>query len=201
MGGSGSGKSTLVRLAVGEFQPWSGRIRIGGRDRLTVPRRERAQALAYAPQVPALAPGTILENLTLFDPTIPLARVLAATHDAVIQEAIDSRPLGLREPISSQGHGFSGGELQRLAIARALVSDPRILVLDEATSALDPIVEAQIEENLRARGCTRLVVAHRISAVRDADQIVVLDAGRIVQRGSFAEIHSHGQFRELLDEQ
>jgi ABC-type bacteriocin/lantibiotic exporter with double-glycine peptidase domain len=198
VGGSGGGKSTLVRLVIGELQPWSGVVLLDGAPRLELPRSARTSALAYVPQTPVLVPGTLLENLTMFDATVPVADVRAAARDACIEDAITARPLGYGEVLSGAGDGFSGGELQRLAIARALCRRPRLLVLDEATSALDPVVEEQVERNLRARECTCLVVAHRLSTVRDADLILVVDDGRIVQRGRYEEIKAGGRFAELV---
>jgi ABC-type bacteriocin/lantibiotic exporter with double-glycine peptidase domain len=198
VGGSGSGKSTLVRLLIGELQPWSGTVEIDGVPRLDLPREVRTRAIAYVPQVPAMVPGTIRDNITLFDDSMPAAEVLAAARDACIETAIVARPMGFGEEVSGSGDGFSGGEMQRIAIARALCRRPRLLVLDEATSALDPIVEAEVEQNLRARDCTCLVVAHRLSTVRDADWIVVLDGGRIVQQGRYAELRESGRFAELM---
>lgn len=198
VGGSGSGKSTLVRLVIGELQPWSGQVLLDGVPRLDLPRAARTGAVAYVPQTPVLVPGTIRDNLTLFDDGIPATEVVAAIRDARIEDAITARPFGLDEEVSASGHGFSGGELQRLAIARALCRRPRLLILDEATSALDPVVEAEVEENLRARDCTCLVVAHRLSTVRDADTILVLDGGRIVQQGAYEELRTSGRFAELV---
>ena len=198
VGGSGSGKSTIVRLLIGELQPWSGEVLLDGIPRLELPRDIRTGALAYVPQTPVLVPGTIHDNLTMFDGSIPRTEVLAACRDACIEAAIAARPLGYDEGLSGTGDGFSGGELQRLAIARALCRRPRLLVLDEATSALDPVVEEQVEQNLRARDCTCLVVAHRLSTVRDADLILVVDGGRIVQQGRYDDIKTGGRFAELV---
>lgn len=200
VGASGSGKSTIVRLTTGELQPWSGQVELSGVPRLRLPRHARTDSCGYVPQTPTVIAGTIRDNITLFDETIPQTQVLAAAQDACIAAAIEDRPLGYAERVSESDHGFSGGELQRLAIARALVRNPRILVLDEATSALDPIVEADVQNNLRRRKCTCLVVAHRLSAIRDADLILVLDHGKIVQRGRYADLRATGVFGELLDE-
>lgn len=198
VGGSGSGKSTLVRLVIGELQPWSGQVKLAGVPRLELPREVRTGALAYVPQAPVLVPGTIRDNITLFDDGVPAEEVLAALRDACIEDAVVARPLGLNEEVTGSSDGFSGGELQRLAIARALCRRPRLLVLDEATSALDPVVEAEVEQNLRRRDCTCIVVAHRLSTVRDADLILVLDGGRIVQQGAYDEIKTYGRFAELI---
>ena len=128
----------------------------------------------------------------------PAGRLGRAARDACIEETILGRPGAYFHEVTSSDGGFSGGELQRLAIARALAGDPRIIVLDEATSALDPVVEAEVEAHLRARGVTAIVVAHRLSTIRDADEILVVDAGCIVQRGSFAELSRVGLFSELV---
>lgn len=196
VGPSGSGKSSLARLAIGEFQPWSGTVSIGGVARLQLARDARRDLIGYVPQYPVLIPGTILENIRLFDETISSDRVRQALETACILEAIDRRPGGLMAQVGPSGHGFSGGEVQRLAIARALVRQPSVLVLDEATSALDPIVEADLEGRLRRLGLTCLVVAHRISTVRDADEIVVLVDGAIRDRGTFEDIAASGFFAE-----
>ena len=199
VGGTGSGKSTLLRLVIGELQPWSGEVLLGGAPRLHVPRAARSRAVAYVPQTPVLVPGTIRENITLFDDGVSDEEVLLAIRDACIEDAIAARPLGLSEEVGASGDGFSGGELQRLTIARALCTRPRLLVLDEATSALDPVVESQLEDNLRARNCTCLIVAHRLSTVRDADRILVLDGGCIVQQGRYEELKKVGRFAELVN--
>jgi ABC-type bacteriocin/lantibiotic exporter with double-glycine peptidase domain len=198
VGSSGSGKSTLARLVVGELQPSSGTVEIDGTPRLQLPRRWCADTVGYVPQYPVLLPGTIEQNITLFDESIPTETVAAALALCCVDSAVASRPGGLLELVSDTGHGFSGGELQRLAIARAIVRNPRLLVLDEATSALDPLVEADIEDHLRRVGCTCLIVAHRLSTVRDADHIVVLEEGRIVQSGPFDALRRTGRFAELL---
>ena len=196
VGPSGSGKSTLARLAIGELQPWQGSVCLDGRPRLELARSERSQRVGYVPQYPVLMPGTIAENITMFDPTEPAEAIRRALIDACVLDVIEARADGLEEHVTSTGHGFSGGELQRLAIARALVRNPGLLILDEATSALDPITEFEMSRILRARACTCLIVAHRLSSVRDADHIVVMERGRIAQQGSFAELRLGDYFAE-----
>ena len=198
VGRSGSGKTTIAKLMIGELRPWSGCIALDGIARLEVPRARRTRDIAYVPQTSVLFPGTIRDNLTLWDESIGDEALERAARDACIEAAILGRPGAYYHEITSADGGFSGGELQRLAIARALVRDPRIIVLDEATSALDPVVEADVERNLRARGVTAIVVAHRLSTIRDADEILVLDGGRVVQRGVFAELSRAGLFAELV---
>jgi len=198
VGRSGSGKTTLARLIIGELRPWSGSVELDGQARLTVPREVRTRDIAYVPQTAVLFPGTIRDNLTLWDDSIPLDNLQRAARDACIEDTILGRPGAFYHEITSADGGFSGGELQRLSIARALAGDPRLLVLDEATSALDPVVEADVESHIRRRGITTIVVAHRLSTIRDADEILVIDEGRVVQRGRFDDLSREGLFAELV---
>ena len=198
VGRSGSGKTTIAKLAVGELRPWSGEVLLDGVSRLRLPRATLTSSMAYVPQQVVLFPGTIRDNLTLWDEDISDTAIRQAAADACIEATILARPGGFHAEVTSQDSGFSGGEMQRLSIARALVTDPAILVLDEATSALDPVVEAEVDANLRRRGCTCLIVAHRLSTVRDADEILVVEDGRVVQRGAYEDIKTHGFFAELI---
>lgn len=198
VGPSGSGKTTIAKLIVGELRPWSGYVALDGVPRLAVPRDRRTHDIAYVPQTAVLFPGTIRDNLALWDDSITDDAIARAARDACIEDTILGRPGAYFHEVTSTDGGFSGGELQRLAIARALAGDPRIIVLDEATSALDPVVEADVEVNLRSRGVTAIVVAHRLSTIRDADEIFVVDSGHIVQRGDFASLSREGLFAELV---
>jgi len=198
VGASGSGKSTVARLAAGLYRPWSGEILFDGAPRSAYDRAQLAESVAYVDQDVTLFEGTVRENLALWGDA-PEEALRAALADAAIDAEILSREGGLDAPLQEGARNLSGGQRQRLEIARALVRNPSLLILDEATSALDPATEAVVETNLRRRGVTCLVVAHRLSTVRDADEIVVLDAGRVAERGTYEELRSRGgRFAELV---
>ena len=199
VGGSGSGKSTVGRLTVGLFEPWSGEILLDGRPRADLPRTVVASSVAYVDQDPCLFEGTVRDNLTLWDDEVPDEAVVAALRDAELFDMITARPGGVNSRVGEGGRNFSGGQRQRLELARALVGNPSLLVLDEATSALDPETERIITDNLRRRGCASLVIAHRLSTIRDADEILVLSKGKVVERGRHRELMElDGQYAALL---
>jgi len=192
VGASGSGKSTLARLAAGLYRPWSGEILFDGLPRESYIRDELARAVSYVDQDVVLFEGTVRDNLTMWDPLAEDVVIHAATRHAAIEEEIGVRDGGLDAPLQEGARNLSGGQRQRIEIARALARGPSILILDEATSALDTATEAVVEDNLRRRGTTCLVIAHRLSTVRDADEILVLDKGRVVERGTHPQLAAIG---------
>jgi ABC-type bacteriocin/lantibiotic exporter with double-glycine peptidase domain len=188
VGPSGSGKSTLSRLVAGILHPWSGEILFDGRPREEIPDEVLSRSLSMVDQRIVLFSATVRDNLTLWNPAVLDDDVVAAARDAAIHDDILSRPRGYAAPVDEDGANFSGGQRQRLEIARALVGNPTVLVLDEATSALDAATEAHVDDALRRRGISCLIVAHRLSTVRDCDQIIVVDEGVTVQRGTHDEL-------------
>ncbi|WP_430912666.1 NHLP family bacteriocin export ABC transporter peptidase/permease/ATPase subunit [Methylobacterium sp. sgz302541] len=199
VGASGSGKSTLGRLICGLHRPWEGQIRIDRLPLESIPASVLANSLAYVDQDIFLFEGTARDNLTLWDGSVGEADLSRALKDAAIHDEIASRAGNYDCYVAEGGANFSGGQRQRIEIARALVPDPSVILLDEATAALDPVTEKLIDDNLRRRGCTCIVIAHRLSTIRDCDEIIVLDAGRIVERGTHEQLlERRGSYAQLL---
>ena len=201
VGPSGSGKSTLASLVAGIHRPWSGEILFDGRPLAEVPRDLLADSVSLVDQHIFLFAGSVRDNLTMWDRETPDQDIVAAAKDADIHAEIIARPQGYDTLVLEDGRNFSGGQRQRLEIARALVTNPAVLVLDEATCALDPLAELRIDDALRSRGITCLIIAHRLSTTRDSDLIVVLDRGREAQRGTHQELMADagGLYRRLME--
>ena len=199
VGGSGSGKSTVGRLICGLLKPWSGEIRYDSWRLEDLPPEIFANSVAYVDQDIFLFEGTVRDNLTLWDNSVPEANISQALKDASIQDEIAARLGNYDCYVEEGGANFSGGQRQRIEIARALVGNPSILVLDEATAALDPNTEQLIDNHLRRRGCACIIIAHRLSTVRDSDEIIVLDNGKIVERGTHDELLAKaGAYAQLV---
>jgi NHLM bacteriocin system ABC transporter peptidase/ATP-binding protein len=191
VGTTGSGKSTVAKLVTGLYRPWTGTVELDGRELSAWPRIERTGGVAMVAQQPQLFEGSLRENLTLWDADIPEPWLYEALEDAASADLLLRRG-GLGQRVEEAGSNFSGGEAQRIEIARALARRPSVLVLDEATSALDAETEFRIDRALRRRGCTCIIVAHRLSTVRDADEIIVLDRGEVLERGTHQELMAAG---------
>jgi len=199
VGPTGCGKTTLARLINGLYQPLSGKILFNGKTREELSRDQITQTLATVDQDIFLFAGTIKDNISFFDPLITDEQIVRAAKDAQIHDEILQKPRGYSFMLQEGGANLSGGQRQRLEIARGLILNPKILILDEATSALDSNTEEKIMRNLRQRRCSIIMVAHRLSTIRDCDEIIVLDQGKVAQRGRHEElVKESGIYREFV---
>ena len=199
IGPSGSGKSTITKIISGLYNPWKGEIFIDGMLIDRIPKEVRNLSVGCVNQQSMLFAGTIRDNLTMWNNRIMESDIVTAAKDACIHDLIVKKPGAYSYVLSEGGSNMSCGQRQRLEIARALVTNPSVLIMDEATSALDPITEKQIVDNIKRRGCTCIVVAHRLSAIRDCDEIIIMDKGKIVQRGTHDELkNKDGKYKSLI---
>jgi ABC-type bacteriocin/lantibiotic exporter with double-glycine peptidase domain len=202
VGGSGAGKTTIGNLIAGMYQPRSGQVLYDGKPQSAYPNGVLERTISKVDQSIVLFEGTVRQNITLWDRTVPESDIVEALRDAQILDDILAREEGLDSEVLENGRNFSGGQCQRIEIARALVLNPRTVILDEATSALDDITESRVDQALRRRGISCVIIAHRLSTIRDADEIIVLGrAGAILQRGTHEELmQTEGPYRSMVDE-
>lgn len=199
VGASGCGKSTIANLIAGLYQPWSGEILFDGKPISNIDRESFTSSVAVVDQEIILFEDTIANNIKMWDNTIEDFEMIMAALDAQIHEDIMLRPGGYQSRLTEGGRDLSGGQRQRLEIARVLAQDPHIIIMDEATSALDARTEYELVKAVKERGVTCIIIAHRLSTIRDCDEIIVLDRGKVVERGTHEELYTAGgYYTELI---
>lgn len=198
VGPSGCGKSTISKLSTGLIEPWEGEILYDGKPIMEQPREIMQRSLSSVDQEIFLFSGTIRDNITLWDSTVPDDVLIQAAQDACIHNDILERPEGYETELIEGGKNLSGGQRQRIEIARALLVSPSIIIMDEATSALDSSTEKAVMNYIRKRGCSAIMVAHRLSTIQDCDEIIVLDKGKVVERGTHEELKAHKGVYSML---
>ncbi|MBE6812050.1 MAG: NHLP family bacteriocin export ABC transporter peptidase/permease/ATPase subunit [Ruminococcaceae bacterium] len=199
VGSSGCGKSTVSKIVSGLYKPWQGKLFFDGIPVDEIPNEVLNASVSTVSQNITLFSGSIRDNLTMWNDSISESDMIAAAKDACIHDVISQKPGAYDYKLTEGASNMSGGQRQRLEIARALATNPTVLIMDEATSALDPVVEKKIMDNIKRRGCTCVIVAHRLSAIRDCDQIIVMNRGKIVQRGSHDELSQvDGHYRRFI---
>lgn len=199
VGASGCGKSTLSKLISGLYEPWSGEILLDGRSIKDIDHNILTGSLAVVDQDITVFEDSIADNIKMWDDSISEERTVNAARDAHIHDDIMQRPGGYNYVVKEGGKDFSGGQRQRIEIARVLAQEPSVIIMDEATSALDARTEYEVVRDIKARGITCIIIAHRLSTIRDCDEIIVLESGKVVERGTHEElVKSGGKYLELI---
>lgn len=188
VGGSGSGKSTIANLITGLYQPWSGEVLYDGKKKNEINRYAFYNSVSVVNQDIVLFDGTVADNIKMWDDVIEDFSMVIAANAAQIHKEIASRPEGYDTRVIGGGSNFSGGQRQRIEIATAIAKEPTIMIMDEATSALDPVTENKLMEAIKAQGITTVIVAHRLSTIRDSDEIFVMDKGHVIERGNHDQL-------------
>jgi ABC-type bacteriocin/lantibiotic exporter with double-glycine peptidase domain len=198
VGKSGSGKSTIINLISGLYTPWNGEIKYDNINIKALNKETKSVNVSVVSQSASLFPYTIKENIKMFNESISEVDMVRAAKDACIHDEILNKRGGYNYPLSENGSNLSGGQRQRLMIARALASNPAVLIMDEATSSIDADTEKEILKNIKRRGCTFISAAHRLSAIKNCDRIIVISNGKIVGEGTHSELYKSNEYYQKL---